>query len=173
MTASGPVPEIHRDVFVAVLEFGWMPAIGISPNLPAECRHVDVLLGEPTHTGRKEVAGGVLLNVRAAPWVVVGPWLQAYPRVRRPEGLRSNHILIGQKELLRAGSHQLVERRCYETWCVGSRSPGSRVSRYLSRISSTISAASLMRYLSFVLSASRGTAIATIIIVTTATVIGP
>src|SRR5215211_9358505 len=102
VTLSFPVAGDHRDVLVAVLVYGWMPAIGISPDLPAECRHVDVLLGEPTHTGRKEVAGGVLLNVPAAPRVVAGPGLQAYPCVRRPETLRSNHILLGQKEILGA-----------------------------------------------------------------------
>src|SRR5829696_3622921 len=129
VTASVPVPEVHRDVLVAVLVYGWMPAIAISPDLPAECRHVDVLLGEPTHPGRKEVAGGVLLSVPAAPWVVVGSWLQAYPRMRCTEVLRSNHILRGQKEVLRASSHQLLERGCHEArcWLVQSRTSGVQV----------------------------------------------
>ena len=38
VTASVPVPEVHRDVLVAVLVYGWMPAIGISPDLPAVYR---------------------------------------------------------------------------------------------------------------------------------------
>jgi hypothetical protein len=170
VTPSVPVPEVHRDVLILSTESGWMLDIGISPDPPAESGHVDVLLGELTHTGCEEVAGGVPLNVPAAPWVVVGPGLQAYPPVRRTEGLRSNHILIGQKEVLGAASHQLVERRCSTKPGVGSCISGSRASKYLSRISSTVGASSLIRYLSFVLSANRGMAIATIIIMTSATV---
>ena len=170
VTASVPVPEVHRDVLVAVLVYGWMPAIAISPDLPAEYRHVDVLLGEPTHPGRKEVAGGVLLNVPAAPWVVVGPGCR---RINAYAALRPSAPNISS-----AGRRRSSERAATNSSSVGatkpgvgSCSPGPRVSRYLSRISSTISTSSFICYLSFVPSANRAMAIATTnIIVTTATV---